>query len=467
MCWCMGLPIDKLSKGMNMKLAFIGVFGLSVLLGGCGKFPISLDKSISDHQSYIDQPVNGVLVSIRYPAKFSQKAIEKFRDQYLRYPLREASVCSEDPQAFEDSIVKTSFYAQDLYKYLRDHPPKGSVIIEPASVDIKNDSYVYTGINRELPEVLNIDFFSYNNPLMRPSVYRCAPYTIGEYTAPIIIGSTSASSFFESGGIAFSTELISANNNDDVKGAFIINSISKKINGGIKLSFSYPIHGNIGFGLPLAFYEGTQVEWVTYLSKFSSGDPLSAYVNGGHQKELGNIIIESLKLINQDATLSELRGHYRRLYLEKGDMDSGDTPLFRAVEMAEAKFMSQRSDSIVKYFDKNVTPSIINQITAERQQNDALRGAGKQALMQMAAGMSAAGGNMSAMNTSVLQSYMGMVQQSAAINNAYDTSLAASKETITEVIIPVGDQQMKVTATSLEELRDKLKKVLLKSGGKS
>ncbi len=165
----------------------------------------------------------GLQVVIRYPALVSPSAQDALTVNYLGKPIEQrgrsaitnnsvrrmtadsrstlargvvspagepVAWTAESEVSVKDSIIKTAYFAQEIYALLKARLPQGSVIQVPTSVALGRDgtSLVETSMldERFPPSAVILDFYVYRHP--DPSlVMEDVPITFGDLVTPLIV----------------------------------------------------------------------------------------------------------------------------------------------------------------------------------------------------------------------------------------------------------------------------------------
>jgi len=437
------------------------VVALCAVVGACAGNPAPMDSGISSHETRLEKSSSPLLISLRYPAAFSDEAIKQLRNDYMNNPRMTWFGWEDYAPALDDSIVKTSFYAHDLYKYLAAHMPKGTVILEPGYVGIRDGQYYYSNLRETIPAALNIDFFAYNTPRAHFSMgLMLRPNTYGDQYSPIIIGTSAVSVEGEVSSVLFSAEDFHVSNQlGEYKGAFVLNGIAKKITFGGALSQGYPLKKGEAYEFPKVFMETSDDEWNLYVGGIASRRH-DYYAAGAKTREIGNIIIESLRNIDVTRADDIARSRIRQLYA----LSDKELAFLSPIQRSEAQFMAARSEAFVKSCEALDT-SMALKISSERENEKAVYGATNKAAMGVvSAGMAGlASGGMIA-NPGVLQAMVSGNVTAADISASYEQNFSAINTSLTHTSVSLGEKEINVDAVTLASLREKLRKLVARNG---
>ena len=138
---------------------------------------------------------DGVLIAIRYPAKFSTTAKNAFIRDFVSSPIGgdiEAYQADEEspvsPELVaKDVITKSSYYTVLLYTDLSNRLPKAKVVLEPMTIGYSSGKYTAKTMSgvAPIPAALNVESFVYSHPA-REAMMDSPPLTFGDLVSPVI-----------------------------------------------------------------------------------------------------------------------------------------------------------------------------------------------------------------------------------------------------------------------------------------
>lgn len=433
---------------------------LSGALGGCNS-RTSFGEGVATAQPLVQatEP-STVLVAIRYPAKFTPEAASVFDQAYIDNiygikcgPFVMFAECHEDRDELWKSVGKTAFYAAELYAFMRDRLPSGTVILEPATVEHSGDRFYYTNVNADLPKILTIDFFAYSSPIRTgPRWY--GPPTFGNYFFPLVAGMTDSGLRPATNGLVFISDGLAYTPEPGFEYAAIVNGLARKNEGAVPTASSVSGEKPYGFpttGSPMISDE----DWRAYFSGRNSAAAAEhpklarAYYEG-----ITNVTLAFLhQAASAPPSAAPASAGYASAVLGTDDVDPA---LLKAVQSAERTFMVARSEAILNTYEQKFMPAMRAQLLAEVKQLDNI-GSQDAKNAFAALGMGLAGGT-----AGIMGAVSHIDATDRTLKQTYDDQFGYLGATQVETAIAIAGHESHVTASTLQEFRESVRQIVRK-----
>ncbi|MBF0188056.1 MAG: hypothetical protein HQL50_09015 [Magnetococcales bacterium] len=194
---------------------------MALLFSGCASYETGseLDDDWSEEAITITPKTlpkdaqRSLLVVLRYPVLVDEYVEWKIDERFGHWrpghdePDPEAFYDVPPSSGFSDSLRRTLYYANELYRILTQRLPEGSVIMLPQKVVRDGDGYRAVALERTTPPpaAVTVDFFTYTQA-RRDALNEDVLMSLGDMVTPMIQAHTAPAAAPETGGVLIRTE---------------------------------------------------------------------------------------------------------------------------------------------------------------------------------------------------------------------------------------------------------------------
>lgn len=161
--------------------------------------PVSILRESTTYAPSKPAKLQPLLAIVRFPARIEDSAepvmARAYKEQYLNVPKGPTWNESDEKTPFDNEyahqqmLVRSTYFAAEMYEQLKKRLPPNSVALQPMSIDLDGQGYLTLRSPTKLsPSVLYVDFFAYYSP---KRAYIALPETFGKYLSPVVSVHTS------------------------------------------------------------------------------------------------------------------------------------------------------------------------------------------------------------------------------------------------------------------------------------
>jgi hypothetical protein len=444
---------------MRQKILLAIASALALASSGCAMIdevtrpamPNGLAPRAVAYKNAMTQYTGAPLVILSYPSALTPGANARVRRAYIDNPIGSLPnlTLSERPQAFDEALLKTNYHVHEFYRILSARLPPGSVVLQPAFLDIRGSEASYMVPNEGIPAALRVDFMMYSHPRLYSNGRPWSPNSYARNLSPLMAIRISAGVASESrSDIAGMDDLPPMPAARGRQPSILLQFLAVSKSGKSKQkSRDYK-------NIPVVEYHIPDDKWLSFLDSGIDGVP------PGHDlfSTYADIVVECLNTIETETAVDGEKAAYYSLYDANAASDSERSALLDQFIDAERQFVHEQgmlySDNLYR---GDFGSSMRERILAEVDTDEKAGRADKMAALSMGAGMllggltnglagAATGGGSLANGYSTLADI-------AKISESFDSSFAEIGLRQKTVSVDLGNQERSIQAQTLDELR--------------